>query len=104
MEKPKRQVHQDITNVFTVEAIEKVGNQVVFEGEPMLPFSARHVVKEKIVNITDNWFQKGEVQKPCHIADKQGGQNDAGDRDPCFAPALRYRINGPADQCERESL
>ena len=51
--------------------LEEVGDKVIFKGEPGVASPTGHVVKEKIIDVSNEAVEKCQAQEPCDIADKK---------------------------------
>ena len=71
VEDAKGEKHHDIAQVLRSEVVEEVGDKVIFKGEPGVASPTGHVVKEKIIDVSNEAVEKCQAQEPCDIADKK---------------------------------
>lgn len=71
VENAKGEKHHDIAQVLRSEVVEEVGDKVIFKGEPGVVAPAGRMVKEKIIDVSNEAVEKCQAQEPCDIADKK---------------------------------
>ena len=71
VEDTKGEKHHDIAQVLRSEVVEEVGDKVIFKGEPGVVAPAGRMVKEKIIDVSNEAVEKCQAQEPCNIADKK---------------------------------
>ena len=71
VEDAKGEKHHDIAQVLRSEVVEEVGDKVIFKGEPGVVAPAGRMVKEKIIDVSNEAVEKCQAQEPCDIADKK---------------------------------
>lgn len=71
VEDAKGEKHHDIAQVLRSEVVEEVGDKVIFKGEPGVASPTGRMVKEKIVDVSNEAVEKCQAQEPCDIADKK---------------------------------
>lgn len=71
VEDAKGEKHHDIAQVLRSEVVEEVGDKVIFKGEPGVVSPAGRMVKEKIIDVSNEAVEKCQAQEPCDIADKK---------------------------------
>ena len=71
VEDAKGEKHHDIAQVLRSEVVEEVGDKVIFKGEPGVASPTGRMVKEKIIDVSNEAVEKCQAQEPCDIADKK---------------------------------
>ena len=67
VEDAKGEEHHDIAQILCAEVVEKVGNKIILESEPVVVASAGRMVEEKIVDVAERIILSVERRRPLRI-------------------------------------